>query len=381
MLNLRIPLPRFLSAGEIIHGPGCIAALRVLPACKAAVIMGGSLADNREISETIRRSVQCVDLLTLVKPWKGEPTWQGINEALREVESFNPDWLIAIGGGSIIDGVKMLWARFEHPNLDEERLYRVSGIPPLRRRARLAVLPTTIGSGSEVSSAAVIEDPVNKRKIPIVSHDFLPDIVILDPKLLCGLPRDVKLYTALDALGHLVEGYVSKMANGLTDLFAETAVRIIVENIEKGLEEEADIQILGKLQYAAMIGGWVQNHCLVGYAHALAHQFCSHIPHGQGVAMFLPAVIAFNSQDNMCAKKYSKLAYMTGLDSECTDIIQRINDLKNKGSLMLKLTSYYMDDIPDLKIIAENSLKDPTARMVPKTATTDDILRILKQSL
>jgi alcohol dehydrogenase class IV len=145
-----------------------------------------------------------------------------LEDAVAALRAFRPDWIVAIGGGSVLDGAKLCWARYEHPHFPTEKLDRPFALPPLRSLSRFVAVPTSAGTGSESSSTAVFTESGTGRKIPAVTHDFLPDIAILDPRLTVDLPPEWTAMTAFDALGHALEGYVSALENPLVDRLAPT---------------------------------------------------------------------------------------------------------------------------------------------------------------
>ena len=220
MLKLRFPLPVFRNAREIANGKNARMALKGLVANRAALIISPSFKKSKYFEQVVRlinaQSVQVIE-----KSWKGEPSVAELSGVIGELESFQPDYIIALGGGSIIDGAKLAWLFYEHPTLEPEVLYRPFSLPPLRGRTKFAAIPTTVGAGSEVSSAAVMLDSETFSKKAVVTHDFLPDLVILDPELVSDVPTKVLRTTVADTLSHAIEGYVSNIDHPLMDTFAE----------------------------------------------------------------------------------------------------------------------------------------------------------------
>ena len=144
--------------------------------------------------------------------WKGEPSLDDVKKNVAEILEFKPDWIVAIGGGSVIDGAKVIWALYENPNIDESRLHIPFSIPKLRKKAKFVAIPTTAGTGSEASSSAIITSKDNE-KIPIITHDFIPDLAILDPILIENTPVKIIIPSILDAFSHSIEGFVSVIQN------------------------------------------------------------------------------------------------------------------------------------------------------------------------
>ncbi|MEE2960717.1 MAG: iron-containing alcohol dehydrogenase [Myxococcota bacterium] len=306
-LRISIPVPRFLSAGEVFASAGSLGVLRALNAAKAAVLLSGSIARNDEIMAHIRKSVGALAVAYFVVP-AGEPRLENLSELQREVNAFRPDWLVAIGGGSVIDSAKLIWIHYEHPDLELERLVRPFGIPPLRGKASLVAVPTTSGTGTEVSSSALFLSHGTSEKQVAVSHDLLPDVVILDPKLTIGVPKKVMAYCGMDALAHALEGYISRNDNILVDQQAESVVRTLFSSLEGAREQPTNLELRLTIMSAALTAGWVQNLKLPGIGHAIAHQLADvGVPHGLAVGRLLVPSLQFNLNSEKVNRKIEAL--------------------------------------------------------------------------
>lgn len=374
MLKLRFPLPVFRNAREIANGKNARMALKGLIANRAALIISKSFKKS-EYFDQIVRLINAQSVQVIEKTWEGEPTVEELSGVIGELEKFQPDYIIALGGGSVIDGAKLAWLFYECPTIEPETLYRAFTIPPLRGRSKFAAIPTTIGAGSEVSSAAVMLDDVTQSKKAVVTHDFLPDLVILDPDLVSEVPYHILRTTIADTLAHAIEGYVSTVNHPLMDTFAEKSVAIVYQYKNNFSDELWSKDMISDLQYAAMLAGWVQNHCIVGLSHAIAHQLGHYkIGHGLANGLLMPSVIEFNCRDAKTAKKYAKLITNAGLSSE-KELIQIFNDLVKDQCPSISFSNEQMD------IIATNALLDPAAKSNPVTFNKDDVKEILKQCL
>lgn len=376
MLKLRFPLPVFRNAKEIVNGRNARMALRGLIANKVVLITSGSFEKSAHY-EQVKRLIKCEALLVVKKSWGGEPSLDELQPVMKQVEDFQPDAIVALGGGSVIDGAKLVWLLYEAPQLTNEQLFRPLGLPPLRGRSRFVAIPTTIGAGSEVSSAAVMFDKQTGSKKAVVTHDFLPDLVLLDPELVMDVPTAVLFTTLGDALSHAVEGYVSKIAHPLMDTFAEKSVAIIAMHWQELTKPEPDLDVISELQHAAMMAGWVQNHCLVGMSHAIAHQLSGYgINHGIANAVLMPHVINFNSQSDNTRSRYDKLAHNAGLAGGTTELINLFTQLVNISEQQdVFQTTFNFDNI------AEHALLDPAAKSNPVVFTADDVKKVLAACL
>lgn len=322
-LRLRVPLARVLGPGEIVAAEGAIAALRVLPASKVAAIVSGRGRQDAAVARWLEAD-NPYELKALEPSWRGEPSLEGLEGTLADLDAHRPDWIVAIGGGRVLDGAKLCWALHEHPGFPRERLGVPFALPPLRALCRLAVVPTTAATGSEASSSATFDGPDHGAKLAAVTHDFLPDVAILDPRLLQSLKPSEVATGALDALGHAVEGYTSKLANPMIDVLAEGAVATLIELLtarDPGALGTADLL---RLQIAACHAGQVQNLRLVGYAHALAHQLARFgIPHAIAVGLLLPQVMRQHLDVPATRARYDRLARHAGL-KDATALIDAI---------------------------------------------------------
>lgn len=372
LFQSRLPLPTFRSAQEIVTGPRAHVALKGLRAQRVFVLISGSV-QRTEVWEKWQGLVKAEAVEVFRKSWDGEPTLADLESAQHAMDRFGPDVIIAVGGGSILDAAKILWLRHEHPDYDCAPADRPLSVPPLRGRCRMVAIPTTVGAGSEVSSAAVVHDPLRGSKTPIVSHDFLPDLVILDPGLTVLAGADVLLPTVTDALSHAVEGYVSSVDFPLMDAFAEEAVRLIARHWRALLDEVPDAEAVHQLQVAALMAGWVQNHCLVGLSHAIAHQIGGFgVGHGLANGLLMPAVIAFNAEDPAVAERYEHLARACDLGSSWQDVAGLFADVTAAiGSRPLPALS---DD--ELEQVAALSLLDLGGRANPRPFSTEDVRKL-----
>jgi acetaldehyde dehydrogenase/alcohol dehydrogenase len=289
----------------ILSGKEAIRGLYHYPAGKIAVIHGGSFSD----AELFRSTFSKREIRFIRRSWEDEPDMKGLKGTIHELENYQPDLIIAVGGGSVIDGSKLCRLFYEFP-FYEVGVSRVEGE---QLKTRFIAVPTTVGSGSEVSSASVYVDRVNHRKDMVVLHGLLPDVVVYDGRYVENAPEKLLCASALDAMAHILEGYVSKLENSLMNIMAEEGFVLLVNELKKYIGGERKSIDYQRLQYAGFLGGLVQNHCIVGAAHAVAHQTaeCGYA-HGEAVALMLPAVIGLNSKDNITYAKYQEISMKAG---------------------------------------------------------------------
>ena len=380
MIRLPGAVPRVVGPAETICKPGSLQVIKYLPGT-VAVICSPRTSKVQSVEASVTDD-GAYERRLVVASWNGEPWLSDITGAVRELEEFQPDWVVAVGGGSIIDGAKLAWTFYEHPHLEMKRLETPFGIPGLRVKARFAAVPTTAGSGSEASSAATYLDPGSRRKIPAVTHDFLPDLVLLDANLTTDLPPANTAMSALDALAHLIEGYVSLQRNSLIDPIAETAVRMFVDWLPTVKTNPSDTAAREKLLIASHLAGQVQNMRLVGPAHAIAHQIAEFsVPHGLATGLLLPVVMQFNCEADDVLMAYNTLARSAGL-SDGNALREFVISIPPLFGLAEKLSLW--KGVPErleretLESVAQDALSDMLNRVFPRKLTFEQAMAMIE---
>jgi alcohol dehydrogenase len=315
-----------LKMPTLLFGKNALNGLKNFPASKVAVIHGASLNDDLKVK--IKNSISSFEVKFIEKSWGGEPQLNTLKDSLHEVEIFKPDLIIAAGGGSVIDGAKMLRAFYEFPYLN----IQTRNFNMLNFSTRFIAIPTTIGSGAEISSSSVLYDDEQKTKDFFISHSFIPEIIILDPRFILDAPDDILFSTMLDAVSHIIEGYVSLLDNPVVDIYAEKALQLIAENWEV-FKTSRTFESAQNLQFASVLAGLVQNHCIVGAAHGLAHQLSSYnFSHSTAISIVLKAVINKNAVNPNVRNKYEKLAEASGITDGVEGLcklIEHVSDASN----------------------------------------------------
>ena len=199
-----------------------------------------------------------------------EPTFSQMTSAMDSIMKFKPDHIVAVGGGSVIDTAKVILFRYARPDLDFYDLTPLEYLG-IKEAAKLIAIPTTSGTGSECSWAAVVSDEREKRKNELASSEILPDYAILDPAVVTGLPRKQTVSTAVDAMTHAIEAYVSTWRNFYSDALAEKALELITGNIAEVLHDPGDIQARNSVHIGASMAGSSFSNSQIGLAHALGH--------------------------------------------------------------------------------------------------------------
>jgi len=315
-----------------------------------------------------------------------DPSLDTVNRGLTLMKTFQPDVIIAIGGGSPMDAAKIMWLLYEHPEIEFEGLAmrfmdirkRVYELPPLGEKAIMVAIPSTSGTGSEVTPFAVVTDRRSGIKYPLADYALTPTMAIVDPELVLHMPKKLTAYGGIDALTHALEAFVSVLASEYTNGLALEAIRLIFKYLPSAYHNGAnDPKAREKMHYAATIAGMAFANSFLGICHSMAHQLGSmfHVPHGLANALMISHVIRYNATDAPFKQatfsqykypnakwRYARIASYLGLGGETEDekverLIAAIEQLKRdvdipssaKESIQASRAEFYarLDDLAD----------------------------------
>lgn len=238
-----------------------------------------------------------------------DPTIATAKKGAEEMERFKPDVIIALGGGSPMDAAKIMWVLYEHPSVKFEDLAmrfmdirkRVYKFPTMGEKAYFVAIPTSAGTGSEVTPFAVITDEKTGVKYPLADYELTPDMAIIDAELMMNMPRGLTAASGVDALTHAIEAYVSVLASEYTNGLALESIRLIFKYLPLAYNEGNDnVKAREKMAHAATIAGMAFANSFLGVCHSMAHKLGSmhHVPHGVANALLINEVIRFNAVDD-----------------------------------------------------------------------------------
>lgn len=374
---------------------------RAFIVCTGSAIRQGAVGKiQQDLEQAGIRSEVFADL-------KSDPTIEMIEAGVRVMCTFKPDLIIAIGGGSPLDAGKAMWLLYEHPEMtfDEEKLFfldirkRIIKFPPLGRKARFIAIPTTSGTGSEVTAFTVVTDSATHKKYPIADYALTPDIAIIDPNLVMTVPQSVTADTGLDAISHCLESYVSVLASDYTDPLALRAMQLLFKHLPQAWLDGNDPVAREKVHNAATIAGLAFTNAFLGINHALAHILGAtfEIPHGRANAFVLIPVIRYNaamphkfvSYPNYlyprAGERYAEIAQALGLpcstpEEGVASLIEAIADLKRRLRIPPTLREAGIPEArfrEELPRMAEIAFEDQCIVSNPSYPLVEDLKQLL----
>ncbi|MCB0450161.1 MAG: iron-containing alcohol dehydrogenase [Confluentibacter sp.] len=314
----------------------------------------------------------------------GEPTFSQFEKLLKENKGFNPEVVIGVGGGSVLDCAKLLAALINN----SLKLIEVVGIGFLNgRKIKLICVPTTSGTGSEVSPNAILLNEETQAKSGIISPYLVPDACYLDPLLTMGLPPKLTAETGIDALSHCIEAYTNKFAHPTVDVYALQGIQLISENLLKAYKNGNDVEARSALLLGSMYGGLCLGPVNTSAVHALSYGLGGkfHIAHGLSNAILMPEVLRFNLSAN--PKRHAEVARALGITLEGTDEeialagIEKIEALSKACNIPQRLTQIGVTEavLPELADIAMNVTR--LLKNNPREVTREDAINIYKKLL
>ena len=355
-----------LRSPVLLVGNSAAEELYNFPAARIAFIHGSSFKDHDFFRSIFRKK----EIGFFCRSWTGEPDMEDISGTLRELENFAPDTIVAVGGGSVIDGAKLCRLFYEIP------YYAPRMSAGYFLKTKFIAIPTTIGSGAEVSSAAVYVN--GDRKEMIVIHELQPEIVIYDDKYVKDTPAKLLLLSAMDALSHIIEGHVSKIHNSVMDIQAAEGLRLLRIELHNFMEgKNTNYQ---RLQYAGYLGGVIQNHCIVGAAHAVAHQMTQFgYAHSEAVALLLPSVIKMNARNDSVREKYESIADSAGFANidGLMDFLVSVNEVSGVNAKKPGMKNILLQKSDD-KTFRNNIMLDRGGKGNPVNITDEYISELIR---
>ena len=378
-LRVRFTLPR-----DLYHGKGALEALKTLKGKKAIICVGGGSMKRfgflQRAEDYLKEAGMEVKLFEGIEP---DPSVETVMKGAAAMLEFEPDWIVAIGGGSPIDAAKAMWIKYEYPDATFEDMCKVFGIPELRKKAHFCAISSTSGTATEVTAFSVITDYKTDIKYPLADFEITPDIAILDTDIPLTMPKKLTAHTGMDALTHAIEAYVATARSHFSDALALQAISDIYDSIVASYY--GDKEAREKMHIAQCLAGMAFSNALLGIAHSLAHKTGAvfHIPHGCCNAILLPSVIEFNAKE--CADRYAAIARHIGLpgktDEQLTNaLVDSIKALNKK----LEIAQTYKENGVSEEVlrehadtIAANAVLDPCTGSNPRQIDKEQMKEVL----
>ena len=366
-------MARFTLPRDIYHGDGALEALKTLKGKRAFVVVGGGSMKRfgflEKVEEYLKEAGMEVELFEGVEP---DPSVETVMKGAEAMRNFQPDWIVAMGGGSPIDAAKAMWIFYEYPDFTFEQAVVPFGLPELRQKAKFVAIPSTSGTATEVTAFSVITNYTEKIKYPLADFNITPDIAIVDPELAQTMPSKLVAHTGMDALTHAIEAYTASLRSNFSDPLAIKAIEMVDKNLVKSFEGDKIARDL--MHEAQCLAGMAFSNALLGIVHSMAHKVGAvfHIPHGCANAIFLPYVIEYNRK--ACEDRYADIARVLKLegntDAELTDsLINLINEFNDKLNIPHSMKEYGVAENEfkaNLKFIAHNSVLDACTGSNPR---------------
>ena len=340
-----------------------------------------------------------------------DPSFDTIKKGVDMMNSFMPDVIIAVGGGSPIDAAKGMWLFYEHPEADIEGMKlkfmdirkRTYKFPKLGLKSKMVAIPTTSGTGSEVTSFAVITDKEKNKKYPLADYELTPDVAIVDPDLVMSLPKSITADTGMDVLTHALEAYVSNMASDYTDGLAEKAVELVFKNLRKAYNDGNDKYAREKMHNSSTIAGMAFTNAFLGVCHSMAHKIGAefHLPHGRINAILLPYVIKYNGIDNptkfvsfpkyeyyIAKHKYAEISRRMNFPAYTDDegvesLIREVEKLRDEVGIPKSFKEAGIDEkefMAKVDILADRAFEDQCTSANPRVPLVSEIKQMLIDS-
>lgn len=395
-------MKRFTLPRDVFHGENALEALKTFEGKRAVICVGGGSMKRFGFLDRAQKYLEEAGME--VKVFDGiepDPSVETVLRGAQFMQEFQPDWIVAIGGGSPIDAAKAMWIKYEHPETTFEDMCKVFGLPKLRNKAHFCAVSSTSGTATEVTAFSVITDYQKGIKFPLADFEITPDVAIVDPALAQTMPKKLVAHTGMDAMTHAIEAYVSTCNCDYTDPLAIFAIKMIQRDLVNSYN--GDEEARNSMHNAQCMAGMAFSNALLGIVHSMAHKtgavfadFGAHIIHGAANAMYLPKVIAFNAKDPVAKKRYGVIADYMNLggindDEKVALLIAALRKMNDDLNIPQCIKHYGADSYPceqgfvpenvfleRLPEIAKNAIADACTGSNPRIPTQHEMEELLK---
>ena len=318
-----------------------------------------------------------------------DPSVETVMKGAKAMMEFEPDWIIAMGGGSPIDAAKAMWIKYEYPDITFEDMCKVFGIPALRNKAHFCAISSTSGTATEVTAFSIITDYEKGIKYPIADFEITPDVAIVDPDLAETMPQKLVAHTGMDAMTHAIEAYVSMMASDYTDGLALRAIKLVFDYLPRAYRDGNDVEARDHMANASCMAGMAFANAFLGVNHSLAHKLGAfhHIPHGIANALVLTDVMRYNAEEvptkmgtfpqyqyPKTLARYAEIGRFVGLtgkdDNEVFEkLLEKLEELKKIIEIKPTIKDYNVDEkyfLETLDDMSEQAFNDQCTGANPR---------------
>ncbi len=371
----------FFNSPEIVFGEGALGYLSEIEGQRAFIVTDQNmmrLGFVELVAEQLKEAGMKYQTFAEVEP---NPTFEMAKRGAAAMSEYGPDWVIGLGGGSCMDAAKAMWVLYERPDMEPAEINPMIPLG-LRQKARLITIPTTSGTGAEVTWPVVLTDAEDRRKLVLGSRENMADLAIVDPVFVKALPPQIAADTGMDALAHAIEGYTSSWANDFGDGLCLKAIQLVFDYLPRVVADGEDggkprFEAREKMHNASCIAGMAFTNAFLGINHSLAHKLGGefHIPHGLCNALLMPHVIAYNGEMNpskftsfpkydhfIAPEKYADIARHLGLPARTPEegvksLIKAIMDLRNEMKIPQSIQEYGIDEKAYMAKVKELAIK------------------------
>ena len=405
----RVNMQWFRIPQRVYFEPGSTQYLEKMPdISRAFIVTDPAMVELGYVNRVLyylrkRRDYVHSKVFSQVEP---DPSIETVKRGTAEMNEFKPDVIIALGGGSAMDAAKAMWLFYEYPETDFTALRlkfmdirkRTYKFPKLGRKTKMVAIPTTSGTGSEVTSFTVISDNEKNTKYPLADYELTPDVAIIDPDFVMTVPPRITADTGMDVLTHAIEAYVSVMASDYTDAMAMKAIQLVFEYLPRAYRDGSDRRAREKMHNASCIAGMAFTNAFLGINHSMAHKLGGefNIPHGRANAILLPYVIEYNAQKPtkftsfpkyehyIADEKYAEIAKYLGLPASTTEegvasLVKAIRDLMKELDMPATIAECGISrDAYEAKVekLADNAFEDQCTTANPRMPLVKELEEI-----
>lgn len=390
---------RFTLPRDLYHGENALAELSNLKGKRAVLVLGGgSMKRFGFVDKAVGYLNQAGMDVKLIENVEPDPSVETVMSGAEIMREFEPDWIVAMGGGSPIDAAKAMWVFYEYPDTSFDDIIQPFSFPTLRTKAKFCAIPSTSGTATEVTAFSVITDYHKGIKYPLADFNITPDVAIVDPALAETMPPKLTAHTGMDAMTHAVEAYVSTLHCNYTDPLALWAIKMIASDLKNSYE--GDMEARKNMHDAQCLAGMAFSNALLGIVHSMAHKTGAaysggHIIHGCANAMYLPKVIAYNAKVPEAAERYAEIAKFLHLEGNGTEelvkaLIQMLRDMNDQlnipqaikyyGEGGVKADASIIDEkefLAKLPEVAKNAIGDACTGSNPRQPSQEEMEKLL----